>query len=195
MKLRISPVVAKASGSLCGNAKSGSRTDQFGNWKRRPSQRWLRQRSAMRWRSSTRCERPRCFSRWLMVSPAWPPPITSVSMRSAGMAPSLAARGRLRGGTHDPAPERGEIALLGAEAAIDQVPAHALGHAERKGRDQPPGGEVVVDIGADAHGDAEAVDRGLQRLAVELEFRPARGEARHLRGLQPERPVVGRMRN
>src|SRR5882724_4550205 len=170
MNLMISPVPANASGSSCGKGKSGSRTDQLGNWKRRLSQRSLRQRSAMRWRSSTRCGRPRCFSRWLMVSPAWPPPMTSVSMRSTGMARCLATAGRLRRGAHDPAPERGEIALLGAKTAIDQVPAHALRHAERKRRDQPPGGEVVVDIGADAHGDAEAVDGGLQRLAVELKL-------------------------
>src|SRR5215813_2258028 len=120
-----------------------------------------------------------------MVSPAWPPPITSVSIRSAGMAHSLAAGGWLSASAHDPAAERGKVTLLGAEAAIDQVPAHALGHAQAKGRDQPARGQIVIDIGADAHGDAEPVDRGLQRLAIELEFRPARGEARHLRRLQP----------
>src|SRR5436190_14998371 len=99
-----------------------------------------------------------------MVSPAWPPPITSVSMRSAGMAHALAAAGRLCRGAHDPAPERGKIALLGAKTAIDQIPAHALGHAHTKRRDQPPGGEIVIDIRANAHGDAEPVDCGLQRL-------------------------------
>ena len=41
-----------------------------------------------------------------------------------------------------------------------------LGTLRRERRDQPPGGEVVVDIGPDAHGDAEPVDGGLQRLAV-----------------------------
>src|SRR5262249_52079999 len=99
-----------------------------------------------------------------MVSPAWPPPITSVSTRSTGMAHALAAAGRLGSRAHDPAPERGKVALLGAKTAIDQIPAHALGHAERKRRDQASGGEIVVDIGSDAHGDAEPVDRGLQRL-------------------------------
>src|SRR5215475_13165038 len=99
-----------------------------------------------------------------MVRPAWPPPMTSVSTRSTGMARRPAAAGRLRRGAHDPAPEGGEVALLGAKTAIDQVPAHALGDAERKRRDQPSGGEIVVDIGADAHGNPEPVDRGLQRL-------------------------------
>src|SRR5262245_4990179 len=105
-----------------------------------------------------------------MVSPAWPPPITSVSIASTGMARCLASAGRFGRGVHDPAAECGEVALVGAETAIDQIPAHALGHAQSKRCDQAAGGEVVVDIGADAHGDAEAVDRGLQCLAVELEF-------------------------
>ena len=108
---------------------------------------------------------------------------------------ALAPGGRHRGGAHDPAAEGGEVALLGPERAIDQVPAHALGHRQRKRRDQPAGGEVVVDIGADAHGDAEPVDGGLQRLAVELELRSARGDAADARGLQPGRPVVRRMRD
>src|SRR5262245_14151203 len=111
----------------------------------------------MRRRSITRCESPRCLRRWLMVRPAWPPPITSVSTRSAGMALlSGLARG-LCGGAHDPAAEGREVALLGLEAAIDQIPAHAFGHAQRKRRDEPACGEIVVDIGADAHGDAEPV--------------------------------------
>src|SRR6202011_3990773 len=105
--------------------------------------------------------------------------------------PASASPGRLGRGTDDPAPERGEIALLGAEAAIDQVPAHALRDTQRKRRDQPAGGEVVVDIGADAHGDAEAVDRGLQRLAVELELEAARSQACDAGGLQPGRPIIG----
>src|SRR5580765_8568811 len=102
-----------------------------------------------------------------MASPAWPPPITSVSIRSAGMARALASGGGPGRGADDPAPEGGKIALGGAEVAIDQVPA-PLGHGQRKRRDQSSGGEVVVDIGADAHRNPEAVDRGLQRLAVEL---------------------------
>ena len=81
------------------------------------------------------------------------------------------------------------------EAAIDQIPAHALGHAQRKRRDQPSGGEIVVDIGADAHRDAEAVDGGLQRLAVKLKLRSARRDACDAGGLQPRRPVLGRMRD
>src|SRR4029077_21074923 len=32
--------------------------------------------------------------------------------------------------TDDPAPERGKVALAGLEAAIEQVPAHALRHGE-----------------------------------------------------------------
>ena len=62
---------------------------------------------------------------------------------------------------HDPATERGEVALFGLKAAIDQVPAHAFGDGERERRHQPPRGEVVVDIGPDAHGDAEPVGGGL----------------------------------
>src|SRR5437763_9505865 len=120
-----------------------------------------------------------------MVSPAWPPPMISVSTCSTAMALAFSASGWLRRRADNPAPERGKVALLGAKTAIDQVPAHALGHAERKRRDQPPGGEVVVDIGADAHGDAEAVDGGLQRLTIELKFRPARGDAGDGRGFQP----------
>src|SRR6266581_6471683 len=96
-----------------------------------------------------------------MTSPAWPPPITSVSIASAGMARALAAGGGLGRGADDPAPERGKVALGGAEVAIDQIPAHALGHAQGKRRDQSSGGEIVVDIGADTHRDTEAVDRGL----------------------------------
>ncbi len=107
----------------------------------------------------------------------------------------VSRRRRFRSGADDPAPERGEIALLGVEAAIDEIPAHSLGHAECKRRHQPAGGEVVVDIGADTHRDPEPVARCLQRLAVELEFWPARGQPRHAGGLQPGRPVVGRMRD
>src|SRR5215211_2397996 len=195
MNAMISPDDAKASGSLCGNGKSGSRTDQFGNWNFSPSQRSLLQRSAMRCRSSTTCARLRCLSRWLIVSPAWPPPITSVLIRSTGIAGTPAPGGGFGRGADDPAAEGGKIALLGAEAAIDQVPAHVLGHAQRKRRHQPARREVVVDIGADAHGDAEAVDRGLQRLAVELEFGPARADAGDTGGLQPGRPIVRRMCN
>src|SRR4051812_34619141 len=106
-------------------------------------------------------------------------------MRSAGTASVLAARGRQSRGADDPAAEGGEIALVGLEAAIEQVPAHALRHRQRKGRDEPAGGEVVVDVWADAHGDAEAVARRLQRLAVILEFEAARGDAASARGLQP----------
>jgi len=54
MNLTISAADANASGSLCGNGKSGSRTDQFGNWNCKPSQRSLRQRSAILCRSSTK---------------------------------------------------------------------------------------------------------------------------------------------
>src|SRR3954464_6952380 len=104
-----------------------------------------------------------------MTSPAWPPPITSVSICSVGMARTLAARGGLGRGADDPAPEGGEIALRGAEVAIDQIPAHALGHAQGKRRDQSPRGEIIVNIGPDAHRNPEAVGRGLQRLAVILQ--------------------------
>src|SRR6266480_2722107 len=103
-----------------------------------------------------------------MASPAWPPPMIRVGTCSIGMAPAPAACGRSRGCANDPAPERGEIALLGLEAAIDQIPAHAFRHAQRKRRYQPSGGEIVVDVGPDAHRNAQAVDGGLQRLAVEL---------------------------
>src|SRR5256885_11874617 len=144
----------------------------------------------MRCRSSTRCFSPRCFSRWLIVSPAWPPPITRVSTCSTGTAASLAPRGGLGRGADDPAAERGKVALLGAKAAIDQVPSHPLRHALRKRRDQPACREIVVDIGADTHGDSEAVDRGLQGLAVKLKFRSARAHACDAGGLEPHRPVV-----
>src|SRR6476469_6000883 len=111
------------------------------------------------------------------------------------MARRLALAGRLRRGADDPAPERGEVALLGPVAAIDQIPAHALGHRGREGSDKPSGGEVVVDIGPDAHGDAEPVAGGLQRLAVVLEFRAACGNARGARRLQPERPILRSVRD
>ena len=62
-------------------------------------------------------------------------------------------------------------------------------------RDQPAGGEIVVDIGPDAHGDAESVGGGLQRLAVILQFRSARGDARDAGAFQPARPIVRRMRD
>src|SRR5579859_5507190 len=101
-----------------------------------------------------------------MVSPAWPPPITSVSIASTGMALRCFARRGLRRRANNPAAERGEIALLDLKAAIDQIPAHALRHRQRERRRQPSGGEVVVDIGPDAHGDAEPVGGRLQRLAV-----------------------------
>ena len=95
-----------------------------------------------------------------------------------------------RGGADDPAPERGEVALLGPEGAIDQVPAHALRHAERERRHQPPGGEVVVDIGPDAHRDARARRRRPAAPGRKLKLRSARGDARDAGGLQPQRPVV-----
>src|ERR1700681_3458143 len=178
MNFTIASVPEKASGSSCRNENSGSRTEQFGNWNFSPSQRSLRQRSAMRCRSSTRCERPRCLSLWLITSPAWPPPMISVLTCSTGMAQSLAdglaERGRSRGGADDPAPERGEVTLPGLKTAIDQIPAHALRHRQGKGRDQPSGGEVVFDVGPNAHRHAEPVDRGLQRLPVKLKLRPAR---------------------
>src|SRR5262249_50335077 len=145
-------------------------------------------------------------------SPPRPPAVHSVSTRSLGgmalrlsgclaaclsgyLAGCLAARGRRRRGADDPAPERGEVALLGLESAMDQIPAHPLGHAEIKWGDQPAGGKVIVDIGADAHRDAEPVDGGLQRLAVELKLRPARVDARDACGLQPYRPILGGMRD
>src|ERR1700736_3640321 len=89
----------------------------------------------------------------------------------------LSARGPPGGsrrGADDPAPERGEIALLGLEAAIDQIPAHAFRYAQGKRRHQPSGGEVVVDVGPDAHRNAQSVDRGLQRVAVILNLRSPR---------------------
>src|SRR5438105_11044887 len=97
----------------------------------------------------------------------------------------LAARGWRSGCADDPAPERDEIALLALEASIDQIPAHALGHAKRERRDQPSRGEIVVDIGPDAHGDAEPIDGCLQRLAVISKLGSARGDTREPGSLQP----------
>src|SRR5882672_5983135 len=201
MKATISADVANASGSVCGNGKSGSRTDQFGNWNFSPSQRSLRQRSAIRCRSSTRCATPRCLRLWLIVSPAWPPPMISVFMCSIGIAMNLtcefacgsAVPGRSCRGAHDPAPECGEIALPSLEAAIDQIPAHAFWHRQCKWRNQPTGGDVVVDIGPNAHRNTQPVDGGLQRLAVKLKLQPPCRHARNGGGLEPQRPVVGRV--
>src|ERR1700756_5649549 len=114
-----------------------------------------------------------------MVSRAGPPPMINVSIDSSAMAlrfPRL-ARSRSGRGAHDPAPECCEIALLALKTAIDQIPAHALWHGERERRDQPSCRKVIVDIGADAHGDAETVGSRLQRLAVILKFGAARGHA------------------
>src|ERR1700687_797987 len=111
------------------------------------------------------------------------------------LADELAARGRSRRGADDPTPERREIALLGSKTAIDQIPAHALRHRQRKRRDQPSGGEIVVDIGPDAHRNPQPVDGGLQRLAVILQLRSARRHPRDAGGLEPQRPVVRRMRD
>src|SRR6478672_5079360 len=189
MNCTISPVAAKPSGSVWGKENSGRFTDQLGNWNFSPSQRSLRQRSAMRCRSSTRWARPRCLSRWLITSPAWPPPMMSVCTCSTGMAlnstDGLAARGGSGRGVDDPAPECGEVALGGLKAAIDQIPAHALRHRQGKRRHQPPGGEVIVDVGPDAHRDTEPVGGGLQCVAVILKLRPARGDARDAGGLEP----------
>src|ERR1700759_3955137 len=196
MKPAIAPRSAKPSGSSCGKEKSGSRTDQFGNWNFNPSQRSLFQRSPMRPRSSTRCGKARRLRWCLIPTPAWLPPCTGVWTRSAGMArrPGLAGR-RLRRGADDPAPERREVTLFGPVAAIDQIPAHALGHRGRERSNKPSGGEIVVDIGPDAHGDAEPVAGGLQRLAVVLEFRAACGNARGAGRLEPERPVLRSVRD
>src|SRR5438874_11754787 len=129
-----------------------------------------------------------------MTSPAWPPPMMRVWTCSTGMALSpaneLAARGRSRRGVDNPAPERGEIALLGTKTAIDQIPAHALRHRQRKRRDQPSGGEIIVDIGPNAHGNTEPINRSLQRLAVILKFGSARDHPRHAGRLQPQRPII-----
>src|SRR3954452_15603292 len=67
---------------------------------------------------------------------------------------------RFRCGADDPAPECDKIALVALEAASDQIPAHTLRHGQREWCDQPTGGEVIVDIGPNAHGDAKPVERG-----------------------------------
>ena len=58
---------------------------------------------------------------------------------------------------HQPAPERGEVAVVLAEFAVHQVPLLALRHRQGKGRDQATGVEVVADVGPDTHGDAETI--------------------------------------
>src|SRR4051812_28475112 len=82
------------------------------------------------------------------------------------------ARLRARGGAHDPGAEGLKCRLVTPALAIDQIPVLAFRHRLRERRDQPARVEVVVDIGADAHGDADAVGGRLQRLAVKFELRP-----------------------
>src|ERR1700716_2966549 len=81
-------------------------------------------------------------------------PINAASC-STGMAVNLADELAARGGSgccaDDPAPKRGEIALLGLKTSIDQIPTHAFRHRQCKRCDQPSGGEVVVDVGVAAH--------------------------------------------
>src|SRR5579884_3259007 len=73
---------ANPSGSSPAYAYPGSSIDQFGNWKRRDSQRSVRQRPPTWPRSTTTCSRPCCWRSELIASPAWPPPMTTVSWSS-----------------------------------------------------------------------------------------------------------------
>src|SRR3954447_3594279 len=80
------------------------------------------------------------------------------------------ARLRARRSTHDPGTEGLKCGLVAAPLAIDQIPMLAFRHRLRERRDQPARVEVVVDIRADAHGDADAVGGRLQSLAVKFEL-------------------------
>src|SRR5262245_21198960 len=86
-------------------------------------------------------------------------------------------------GLNQPLPERGKVALILPELAIHQIPLLALGHGEREARDQPAGADVIVDVGPDAHGDADTIGRSLQRLTVVLKLRTLGGEPCHAGGL------------
>jgi len=78
MNLMISPVPANASGSSCGKGKSGSRTDQLGNWKRRLSQRSLRQRFGDAVAFEHEMRKAALLQPMAHGKPGLPPPITSV---------------------------------------------------------------------------------------------------------------------
>ena len=58
---------------------------------------------------------------------------------------------------HDPVSERGKPRHSRLPSAIDQVPLKAFGNGACKRRNQPPGCDVVVDVGPDAHGNADAI--------------------------------------
>src|SRR5581483_8042820 len=90
-----------------------------------------------------------------------------------------------------------ECRLLAAKLAEHQIPSLGLRHREAEWGDQPPGREIVVDVRADADRDTDAVDRGLQRMAVIFEQRSLDrsfgGKLRDACGLEPARPVAFRM--
>ena len=67
------------------HVQAGKRSCQAGPLATSESQRSLRQRSAMRLRSSTRCGTSRLLRCSLMATPAWPAPMISVSTFSTVM--------------------------------------------------------------------------------------------------------------
>ena len=76
----MSSLEAKLSGSMPSKVRLGKRSCQAGPLATSESQRSERQRSAIRCRSTTRWGTPSRVRCSLMASPAWPPPITSVSI-------------------------------------------------------------------------------------------------------------------
>jgi len=89
--------------------------------------------------------------------------------------------------------EYGQRRVRRAIGVVHQIPPASLAHRQRERCDQPPRGEVVIDIGPDAHGDADAIRRRLLRLAVKVEDRAGGAQPRHASPLGPARPVPRRM--
>src|SRR5262249_2661356 len=59
--------------------------------------------------------------------------------------------------SHDPSPKSPKGLLVPTRVPIDQIPMLALGYGVGKRRDQPAGFDVVIDVRAYSHGDADAV--------------------------------------
>src|SRR5262245_12254606 len=72
---------------------------------------------------------------------------------------------------HQPFAERDQRCIVLPKRTIDEVPGLPLRHRKLERRDQPAGGEIILDIGPQPNRHADAVDRRLQRHGIVVEAR------------------------